>query len=586
MNKNRALTFSILIIIILFSLGSCGGGESNGDRNADIQVAEDTAKVTITGTVLDDDGNPVANAQVTISSDPVTVFTDSNGYFSVEVEIGDHEIEIVKDDIVIHTGTFSCNAGIAFSHGNIATSHHHDPDDPVSVPSAPENLSASAGDGQVVISWDSVSGASNYNIYMSTASGVSVSNYDGTFNSDSASYTWKGLTNLEIYYFVVTALNQNGESEESDETSETLLSYKKLLPPDIDETVDLFGWSVGISGDYAIVGAYAKEDINDRGAVYIFHRTGPDEWDSGMKIKAGSWIGATVAIDGDYAVACGRGDSAFIFQRTGPDTWDSGTEIIATGPAKNSGIGNSLAISEDYVIMGATQSVEKVPGAAYIYRRTGPNTWSSGTMISPADAEYFDSFGVSVSISGDYAIVGAAGDDEIDTNAGAAYIYKRTALNSWESETKITAPDAEENDRFGVAVSIDGDYAVIGARDKDKEGKIRSGAVYVFQRTSSNSWESVYKITIPITEPGGFGRSVAINGYDVIVGGWNSAYIYKKNGLDSWDSGKKLSVPNSLSFGQSVSISNGTAIVGDAANGIHAADGSTPDTAYIFLNGP
>ncbi len=76
--------------------------------------------------------------------------------------------------------------------------------------------------------------------------------------------------------------------------------------------------------------------------------------------------------------------------------------------------------------------------------------------------EVGDGFGNSVSISGDYAIVGAQYEDTGGDDAGAAYIYKRTGDNTWSTGVKIVASDPNSNgNEFGNAVSISGDLALI-----------------------------------------------------------------------------------------------------------------------------
>ena len=78
-------------------------------------------------------------------------------------------------------------------------------------PSAPTGVAADAEDGQATISWNAVSGATSYNIYWSTTSGVTKTN--GTKITGATSlYTHTGLTNGTTYYYVVTAVNSNGES--------------------------------------------------------------------------------------------------------------------------------------------------------------------------------------------------------------------------------------------------------------------------------------------------------------------------------------------------------------------------------------
>jgi len=87
-------------------------------------------------------------------------------------------------------------------------------------PSAPTGATATAGNGQVIISWNAVSGATSYNIYWSTTSGVTKST--GTkISSVTSPYTLTGLTNGTPYYYVVTAVNSYGESAESSQASAT-----------------------------------------------------------------------------------------------------------------------------------------------------------------------------------------------------------------------------------------------------------------------------------------------------------------------------------------------------------------------------
>jgi uncharacterized repeat protein (TIGR02543 family) len=82
------------------------------------------------------------------------------------------------------------------------------------IPSAPTGVSATAGNGQATISWTAVSGATSYNIYWSTSSGVTKSN--GTKISGATSpYSHTGRTNGTAYYYIVTAVNSSGESVES-----------------------------------------------------------------------------------------------------------------------------------------------------------------------------------------------------------------------------------------------------------------------------------------------------------------------------------------------------------------------------------
>ncbi|NQU06025.1 MAG: FG-GAP repeat protein, partial [Calditrichaeota bacterium] len=114
----------------------------------------------------------------------------------------------------------------------------------------------------------------------------------------------------------------------------------------------------------------------------------------------------------------------------------------------------------------------------------------SETKITADDAAEGDNFGRSVSISSDYAIVGAVEDD--DDGAGSAYIFIRNGAD-WTQQAKLTADDAAVRDYFGCSVSISGDYAVIGANDDDDGGEV-SGSAYIFVRNGAD-WTEQAKLT-------------------------------------------------------------------------------------------
>jgi hypothetical protein len=327
-------------------------------------------------------------------------------------------------------------------------------------------------------------------------------------------------------------------------------SVTKIIAKDPQDD-DYFGYSVSISGDYAIVGApYEDSGGDNSGAAYIFRRTGTNTWDDVIKIVApvpaiGDLFGYSVSISGDYAIVgapyensggTDRG-AAYIFRRTGTNTWDGGTKIIATDPGDNDLFGISVSISSDYVIAGANteDGAGTDRGAAYIFKRTGIDTWDGGTKIIATDPGDNDQFGRSVSISGSYAIVGAYNEDGEGDDQGAAYIYRRTGTNTWDGGTKIIATAPEDDGNFGRSVCISDDYVIVGAQGEDGEGTDR-GAAYIFIRTGSNTWDSVIRIIAYDHEnDDGFGSSVSISGDYAIAGASNedgegnnrgAAYIY------------------------------------------------------------
>ncbi|WAC11494.1 T9SS type A sorting domain-containing protein [Dyadobacter pollutisoli] len=357
---------------------------------------------------------------------------------------------------------------------------------------------------------------------------------------------------------------------------------------------DLYGNSVSISGNYAIVGAYHEgEDpdglnsVGNAGAAYILYN------------NAGNWVQVKKI----------------------------------TAPVRDVGdlFGNSVSISGDYAIVGAHMEDEDAQetntldnsGSAYIFRKDqgGTDNWGLVKKITASTRDIADGFGYSVSISGDYAIVGAYVEDEDvnETNSlyesGSAYVFKKDqgGTDSWGQIKKITASTRGFGDRFGWSVSINGDYAIVGA-NLEKEDALEantlssSGSAYIFKKDQggADNWGQIKKITASVRASGdNFGWSVSISGDYAIVGAPyenedaleantlsfpGSAYIFKKDqgGADNWGQVQKVtaSVRAGLDyFGWFVSIGGDYAIVGGPYDDEDASEANTlpsAGSAYIY----
>jgi len=197
-------------------------------------------------------------------------------------------------------------------------------------------------------------------------------------------------------------------------------------------------------------------------------------------------------------------------------------------------------------------------GAAYVYRWNGSAWNQEGGRLVASDHQDNDSFGVSIAISGDYAIVGANGEDTGGSGAGAAYIYIKSGT-TWTQQAKLMASDADASDWFGRAVAIDGDYALIGADTADG-----GGAAYVFVR-SGTTWSQQQKLS-PGSGTNKVGCAVAIEGTRLVLGAIGddtedtdagAIYIYVRSG-STWSLEQKLTssadAVASAHFGDSVAI--------------------------------
>jgi len=356
---------------------------------------------------------------------------------------------------------------------------------------------------------------------------------------------------------------------------------------------DLFGYSVSTSGDTAVVGAWA--DDGNKGSAYVFVRTGTTWSKEAKLTAgdgaAGDQFGQSVSISGDTVVVGAPGDddkgnnsgSAYVFVRSGT-TWSEEAKLIASDGAAVDLFGYSVSISGDTAAVGATLGDGKVAnsGSAYVFVRSG-TTWSQQAELKASDGASVDFFGGSVSISGDTVAVGAYWDN---AKKGSAYVFLRSGT-SWSQQAKLIASDGAADDLFGISVSISGDTAVVGAHWDDS----KKGSAYVFLR-SGTTWNQQAKLTAGSDGAAGdyFGMSVSISEDTVVVGAHQdddtygqsgAAYVFVRSGT-TWSKQAKLKAsdcaPSDL-FGYSVSINGDTIAVGAHYDD---DDGTNSGSAYVY----
>jgi hypothetical protein len=114
--------------------------------------------------------------------------------------------------------------------GNISATAPNSSSTTASVLSSPSSVAAVVGNGSATLSWKSIDGASSYNIYQGTTSGVTKTNGTKIGNCATNSYTVTRLTNETAYYFVVTAVSDAGESGESSQSVVTPSSTLPIAP--------------------------------------------------------------------------------------------------------------------------------------------------------------------------------------------------------------------------------------------------------------------------------------------------------------------------------------------------------------------
>ena len=295
---------------------------------------------------------------------------------------------------------------------------------------------------------------------------------------------------------------------------------------------DHFGRTMAMSGDRLAVGAMTTN--NGNGAVYIYERSG-DDWLLDEKIDGlgRPSFGRSIGIDGDYlVVALCKMTSGGICQPAASglgivyffDREASGWVLKNEFNNNRDAFGTSAALSGDLAVIGADgdDDVATDAGAAYIYRRSGDN-WTQEAKLTASDGQSGDNFGYSSAISGNYALIGAW---NALSSQGAAYIFEYQD-GSWVEAAKLVADDGAAGDQFGSwFLDIEGDYAVVGALNDDDLGT-NVGSAYIFHRNESGTWAQQAKL-LPSNGVADdqFGTSAAISGDFALIGSFDGAYAY------------------------------------------------------------
>jgi hypothetical protein len=308
---------------------------------------------------------------------------------------------------------------------------------------------------------------------------------------------------------------------------------------------DNFGYSVSLSADRALVGAPQSDPggTANAGAAYIFTRATDGTWSQEAKLVASDKarddnFGWTVSLSGDRALvgaylsdpgSTNNAGAAYIFTRATDGTWTQEAKLTASDKAMNAQFGLSVSLNGDRALVGANLSSPggtTYAGAAYIFTRATDGTWTQEAKLVASDKAANDYFGFSVSLSGDRALVGAFySDPGGTTDAGAAYVFTRASNGTWTQEAKLVASDKAAGDNFGYSVSLSADRAIVGAlyARQAAGGAARPGTAYVFSRTSGGTWSQDSKLVASDPLSGDrFGNSVAISGNRVLIGAYFS----------------------------------------------------------------
>ncbi|MDO6758563.1 T9SS type A sorting domain-containing protein [Tamlana sp. 2_MG-2023] len=416
------------------------------------------------------------------------------------------------------------------------------------------------------------------------------------------------------------------------------------LAPSIRRSNQYFGGSVGISGDYAIVGAYGEAyDVNEEnpiqyaGAAYIYEKE-EGVWRFKQKlVQEHRWysdhFGVMVSIEGEYAVVGITGEDmddpedpnsnrstqlgvAMVYKRDTDGIWKE-HQLIHGGDERVSGeqFGFPVKIKEGVILVGALNTSEWLngeylprTGSVYVFEKDAlSDQWVKVKKLKGSDRVGQDVFGKMVDISNGTIIIGAAKHDpqENDYWVGAAYVFSKDETGEWIEEQILEASNRSNKAQFGESVAISGDYIFIGAPTHPRivSGTgVESGAAYVFKKDYNGDWKEVQYIILEDASnfAEAFGQSISASGNRVIVSADKKPYISEEYGLrskgvcylyelnddtDNWDLIQTI-IPkydySDKEFGLHVIMSNNKIIVGDGKDNGGDQNINSSGAAHIF----
>ena len=335
------------------------------------------------------------------------------------------------------------------------------------------------------------------------------------------------------------------------------------------EAFDNFGHAVAIYSDTVVIGV-PFDDVTsgglnkvDQGSAFVFKRINGN-WSRVTQLFAlssdaasGDHFGKSVAIYWDTIVvgAPGAGSigagKAFVFRLTN-GTWSQVDKLSPSMRNPGDLIDQSVAINNAYtIVVGAPHQATGAAnfrGAIFVFTPNGA-IWSEQARLLAGDGMAGDEFGTSVAINENNAlqrsiVVGAPFDDVVVNNVtrtdqGSAYVFLSTDGLNWSQQARLNASDGATGDRFGfsVGITVSRSRIIVGAPLDDvvvnNVARTDQGSAYLFQRNGS-FWSQEIQLTASDGAANdNYGHSVAISGYEVVVGApFDDVYLSGVNRVD------------------------------------------------------
>lgn len=304
---------------------------------------------------------------------------------------------------------------------------------------------------------------------------------------------------------------------------------QKIVATD-GQAFDTFGNAVVFNGDTAFIGAYGAM-VNDnfsQGAVYVFTRTG-GVWTQTQKITAAdgqmfdnfgyslglSGTTAIIGADGATIGSNGTQGAAYVYDGSS-GTWTNTQKLLASDGGPGDIFAYSIAFDGTRALIGAYGN-NGYQGAVYAFGTSG-GTWTESQKLVAADGAPNAYFGYATALSGSTLLIGAWGAEPggVDMK-GSAYVFTESN-GTWTQTQQLGASDGAIQDKFGHSVALQGTTALVGA--DGWSAATAQGAVYAFDGSSGTFVETQRFVASDGAPSYQFGFPVTLDGDTALVGSW------------------------------------------------------------------
>jgi hypothetical protein len=341
---------------------------------------------------------------------------------------------------------------------------------------------------------------------------------------------------------------------------------------------DNFGYSVSVSGDNVLVGAYQDGTASatgpnggDVGQAHLFSATtgsllqtfndptpiGTDNFGFSVSVSGDNVL---IGANADDTKGVNVGQAHLFSAATGVLLRTFNDPTITTSDE----FGYSVSISGDNVLIGARNDDTKGAGVGQAHLFSASTGSLLQTFNDPTPTTS-DGFGHSVSISGNNVLIGAVNDDTMGFSVGQVHLFSAATGDLLRT---FNDPTVTASDEFGHSVSISGDDVLIGAFGDDTSG-VNSGQAYLFSAATGNLLQTFNNPT-PATSDN-FGFSVSISSDNVLIGARGDetmgfrvgqAYLFSAGTGDLIETLDDPTPVSSDNFGAAVSVSGNNVLVG------------------------